>query len=42
MKGGISKALSNNGIGNAYTMNKIFDKKDIKIFIMSEVKIHRI
>ncbi len=42
MKGGISKALSNNGIGNAYTMNKTFDKKDIKIFIMSEMKIHRI
>jgi len=42
MKGGISKALYNNGIGNAYTMNKLFDKKDIKIFIMSEVKIHRI
>ena len=37
-----SEALSNNGIGNAYTINKIFDKKDIKIFIMSEVKIHRI
>ena len=42
MKGSISRTLSNNGIGNAYTMNKIFDKKDIKIFIISEVKIHRI
>jgi hypothetical protein len=35
-------ATSYHGIGNAYTMNKLFDKKDIKIFIMSEVKIHRI
>jgi len=42
MKGGTSEALSNNGIGNAYITNKIFDKKDIKTFIMSEVKIRRI
>jgi len=38
MKGGISKAFSNNGIGNACTMNKIFDKTEIKNFIMNEVK----
>jgi hypothetical protein len=42
MKGSISRDLSNNGIGNAYTMNKIFDKSEIKIVIMKEVKIHRI
>ena len=42
MKGSISENFSESAIGNAYTTNKIFDKKDIKIFIMSEVKIHRI
>ncbi len=42
MKGNISKTSSGNGIGNACILNKIFDKKDIRIFIMSEVKIHRI
>jgi hypothetical protein len=35
-------ATSYHGIGNAYTMNKIFDKSEIKTVIMSEVKIHRI
>ncbi len=42
MKGSTSENFSESAIGNAYTMNKIFDKKDIKTFIMSEVKIHRI
>jgi hypothetical protein len=35
-------ATSYHGIGNAYTMNKIFDKSEIKTVIMNEVKIHRI
>jgi hypothetical protein len=35
-------ATSYHGIGNAYTMNKIFDKSGTKIVIMNKVKIHRI
>jgi len=42
MEGSISKTFSKCGVGNAYTMNKIFDKTAIKIFIMNEVKIHQI
>jgi hypothetical protein len=42
VKGSISATFSDNGIGNAYSMNKIIDKKEIKIVIMKEVKIHQI
>jgi hypothetical protein len=37
-QGSIPKTM----IGNVYTMNKVFDKKEIKIVIMNAVKIHRI